>query len=174
MWCVHALRYLQATLKSCYHIKGLFHHPEDMQGPAGICWELLWRWFSTQERLLDARGNQSWGLEEVLAWPGFQKHEQKLASIMAATIYQDKRGKDFEEEVEETSLHLVTGLSILGKMDFGLQCVKSPGRWRQFTLPHAKVGCLSFHLFSLHRCTPLPPGVSSAFGLGKTKRGICS
>ena len=29
------------------------------------------------------------------------------------------------------------------------------------------MGCLSFPLFSPHMCTPLPPGVSSAFGLGK-------
>lgn len=30
---------------------------------------------------------------------------------MFAIVYQGKRGKDYWEEVEETSLHLVTGLS---------------------------------------------------------------
>lgn len=169
-----ALGYLQATLQSCYHIKGLFHHPEDLQGPRSCCWELLRRWFSAEESCLEARGNQSRGPEEVLAWPGFQKREKKLASIVFATVYQGKRGKHFGEEVGETRVHLVTVSSILGKMDFGLKCVKSQGRWRQFTLLHAKVGCLSFLLFSPDMCTPLPPGVSSAFGLGKAKRGISS
>lgn len=40
---------------------------------------------------------------------------------MFATVYQGKTGKEFGEEVEETGLHLVTGLSTLGKKDFGLQ-----------------------------------------------------
>lgn len=92
---------------------------------------------------------------------------------MFAAVNQGRRGKHLEEEVEETNLHLVTGSSILGKMDFGLQC-KITEEVEAVHSPHAKVGCLSFRLFSPHMCTPLPPGVSSAFGLGKAKRGICS
>lgn len=48
--------------------------------------------------------------------------------MMFVTVYQGKRGKGFEGEVEETSLHLVTALSTLGNKDFGLQCVKSQRR----------------------------------------------
>lgn len=39
--------------------------------------------------------------------------------MMVATVYWGMRGKKFGEEVEETSLHLVTGT--LGKKYFGLQ-----------------------------------------------------
>lgn len=49
--------------------------------------------------------------------------------MMFATVYWGKRGKEFGEEVEETSLHLVTGT--LGKKYFGPQCVKWQRRWRR-------------------------------------------
>lgn len=131
-------------------------------------------WFSNWASLWAARGNQSWGSEEVLARSSLQKHKQKLASMMFATVYQGKRGKEFGKKVEETGLHLVTGLSTLGKRNFVPQCVKSQRRCRLLTLPHAKMKCLSFPLFCPHMCTPLPPDMSSAFGLGKANRGIFS
>lgn len=144
-------------LRLQYHTKVLFCLPEDLQGPSSSLWEPLMRWFSTRASLWEARGNQSWGPEEVLAVPGFQKLEQKLASMMFATVYQGKRGKGFGGEVEETSLHLVTGLSTLGNKDFGLQCVKSQRRWRQLILPRAKMGYLSFPLvLRTHVHTPSP------------------
>lgn len=72
---------------------------------------------------------------------------------MFATVYQWKRGKEFGEEVEETSLHLVTGLSTLGKKNFELQCVK---RWRQLTLLCAQKGCLSSLFLPTPMHTPFP------------------
>lgn len=139
--------------------------------PVSGSWSwMVYNWAS----LWAARENQSWGSEEVLAWTSLQKHKQKLASMMFATVYQGKRGKEFGKEVEETDLHLVTGLSTLGKRNFVPQCVKSQRRCRLLTLPHAKMKCLSFPLFSPHMCTPLPPDMSSAFGLGKANRGIFS
>jgi len=89
---------------------------------------------------------------------------------MFTTVYQRKRGKEFGEEVEETSLHLVTGLSTLGKQDFGLQCIKSERRWRQLTLSPCKDGVPVFSfVLPTHMHSSLSPICELCFWVRKTR-----
>ena len=50
-----------------YHTEVLCCLPEDLQCPNSCPWEMIMRWFSTQASHWEARRNQSWQPEEVLA-----------------------------------------------------------------------------------------------------------